>query len=115
MPMSLELIHIQQAFARQEIVAPFVQVFDQSALKFKQNLTITESLDVMFPEQKRQDKDLLKAKEALGELAKEFTEVELKEVITDVDFIVESWLDDFERELFKGKTMQELLHEKGGI
>ena len=78
MSMSLELAHIQQAFARQEIVIPFVQVFDQSALKFKQNLTITESLDVMFPEQKRQDKDVLKAKEALGELAKEFTELELK-------------------------------------
>ena len=115
MPMSLELLHIQQAFARQEIARPFIQVFDQSALKFKQNLTITESLDVMFPEQKKQDKDVLKARELLGELSKQFTEVELKEVITDVDFIVESWLDDFERELFKGKTMQELLHEKGGI
>ena len=113
--MSLELAHIKQQYTRQEVVIPFVQVFDQSALKFKQNLTITESLDVMFPEQKRQDKDVLKAKEALGELAKEFTELELKEVITDVDFMVESWLDDFERELFKGKTMQELLHEKGGI
>ena len=66
MPMSLELLHIQQAFARQEISRPFIQVFDQSALKFKQNLTITESLDVMFPEQKRQDKDVLKARETLG-------------------------------------------------
>jgi len=51
----------------------------------------------------------------LGELAKEFTELELKEIVTDVDFIVESWLDDFERDLFKGKTMKELLHEKGGL
>jgi len=113
--MSLEIAHLQPAYTRQEIVAPFVQVFDQSALKFKQNLTITESLDVMFPEQKRQDKDLFKAKEALGELAKQFSEVELKEIITDVDFIVESWLDYFERDLFKGKTMKELLHEKGGL
>lgn len=115
MPMSLEFAHIQQAYTRQEILAPFVQVFDQSALKFKQNLTISESLDVMFPEQKRQDKDVIKAKEALGELSKQFSEVELKEVITDIDFIVESWLDDFERDLFKGKTMKELLHEKGGL
>jgi len=113
--MSLELVHLQQAFSRHETVVPFIQVFDQSALKFKQNLTITESLDVMFPEQKRQDKDILKAKEALGELTKQFTEAQIKEIVTDIDFMVESWLDDFERDLFKGKTMKELLHEKGGL
>lgn len=115
MPMSLELLHIQQAFTRQEIARPFIQVFDQSALKLKQNLTLSESLDVMFPEQKHQDKDLVKAKECLGKLAEAFTELQLKEIITDTDFLVEHWLDDFERELFSGQTLKELLHEKGGL
>lgn len=113
--MSLELEQFRQVFTREEIVKPFVQIFDKSANNFKKNLSIIESLDVMFPEQKHQDKDLIKTKEVLGELSESFTDLQLKEIITDVDFLVENWLDEFEQEIFEGKTLKELLHEKGGL
>jgi len=113
--MSLELEQFQQVFTREEIVKPFAQVFDKSANNFKKNHSIIESLDVMFPEQKHQDKDLIKTKEVLGELSESFTDLQLKEIITDVDFLVENWLDEFEQEIFEGKTLKELLHEKGGL
>jgi hypothetical protein len=113
--MSLELGQFQQVFNREEVIKPFVQIFDKSANNFKKNCSITESLDIMFPEQKRQDKDLVNTKEVLGKLSELFTDLQLKEIITDIDILVENWLNQFEQGIFEGKTLQELLHEKGGL
>jgi len=77
--------------------------------------SLQESLDTLFPEQQREEKNLQKAKEILGPVAIEFTSEQLKETIVEVQFLVESWLDDFEREVFGGQTLKELLHEKGGL
>ena len=113
--MSLELEQFQQVFTRGEIIKPFVQMFDKSANNFKKNLSIIESLDIIFPEQKRQDKDLVNTKEVLGKLSESFSDLQLKELITDVDFLVGNWLDQFEQGIFEGKTLKELLYEKGGL
>jgi len=113
--MSLELEQLQQVFTREEVSKPFVQIFDKSANNFKKNLSIIESLDIIFPEQKRQNKDLVNTKEVLGELSESFSDLQLKEIITDVDFLVENWLDQFEKGIFEGKTLKELFHEKGGL
>lgn len=100
---------------RDQFLKPFYQEFNQSASKLKSQFSVSETLDLMFPEQKRQDRDLAKAKEALGELASEFTDAQIREIVTDIDYLVTSWLDDFERSIFDGQTLRELLHEKGGL
>ena len=72
-----------------------------------------ESLENLFPEQQYQEKSIQKAKEVLETLADEFTAEHLKDVVTEIQYLAESWLDDFERKIFDGKTLKELLHEKG--
>lgn len=76
--------------------------------------SIKESLDTLFPEQKYQEKRIQKAKELLGSLTNEFTEPRLSDAVIEIQCLAESWLDDFERQIFKGVTLHELLHEKGG-
>lgn len=76
--------------------------------------TLKQSLDSLFPEQQYADKTLQKAKEILGDVAKTFTEEQLRDVVCEVQFLATSWLDDFERGVFDGSTLNELLHEKGG-
>jgi hypothetical protein len=73
------------------------------------------TLDQMFPEQKREEKRIKKAKEALGILAHEISRVELKRVVAEVEYLTEIWLDELERSIFDGLTLRELLHEKGGL
>lgn len=58
------------------------------------------------------DKDVPRAKKILAQLASHFTDGEIKDIVTETRFLVESWLDDFEREAFDGKTLKELLYEK---
>ncbi|TSC90391.1 MAG: hypothetical protein G01um10145_63 [Microgenomates group bacterium Gr01-1014_5] len=112
----------QQLLIREErIVTPLVEVLDTvNPLTPPKNTvsispTLRQSLDELFPEQQYDEKDIQKAKETLGKIADEFTEIELKGVIAEVQFLAESWLDDFERTIFKGMTLKELLHEKGGV
>ncbi len=77
------------------------------------NESVSDSLDRLFPEQEREEKTIKHAKVILGTLASQYSPPEFKNMITEVQYLAESWLDDFEREIFNGKTLKELLHEKG--
>lgn len=94
-------------------VSPKVQ---PEVLKTEDNQkTIKKSLDQLFPEQQYNDKDIQKVKEILGLLSNEFSVPELRDIVAETQFLISSWLDDFERGIFDGKTLNELLHEKGGL
>lgn len=77
--------------------------------------TVKDSLDTLFPEQRYEEKNLQKAKDILGVVANELTADQLKGVITEIQYLVDSWLDDYERNVFDGLTLKELLHEKRTI
>ena len=114
----MQAIEQQLLIREEQIIRPLVEVLDTVTPIPKTpsepvSSTIRESLDELFPEQKYEEKDIQKAKEALGKVADEFTEIELKGVMAEVQLLAESWLDDFERKTFKGLTLKELLHEKG--
>jgi len=74
-----------------------------------------ETLEQMFPEQKREEKRIKRAKEALGILAYEIPEDELRQTVAEVEYLTEIWLDELERSIFDGLTLRELLHDKGGL
>lgn len=104
----------------EQIVKPAKEILEQvipgnSESLATENLpkTFTQSLDELFPEQQHEEKSIQQAKDILGVLAKEFTSDQLRDVVTEIQFLADSWLDDFERKTFKGLTLNELLHEKG--
>lgn len=59
-----------------------------------------------------EDNDIEKAREMLGDTAKSLTDEELKDQIVMVQYLLETWMDEFERKIFNGKTLNELL---GGL
>lgn len=77
--------------------------------------SVTKSLNEMFPEQGYQEKTIQKTKEVLGVLAKDLSEENLRDIASEIQFLADSWLDDFEMEIFNGLTLNELLHEKGNV
>lgn len=112
---------VEHQIREEEIIAPVVGVMEQiSVTDFRaktlqeKTASIAKTLDELFPEQERDNKDLKLAKQTLKDLAWELSPEELKIVISEVQFLCESWLDDFERSIFNGQTLRELLHEKGG-
>ncbi len=59
-----------------------------------------------------EDTDIEKAKTILGDIAKQMTDDQLKDTYVEIQYLVESWLDDYERSIFDGKTLRELLGEQ---
>lgn len=113
----------QRLIPEERIITPLVEVLNEATPKPVSEpptpgpvtKTLEQSLDELFPEQKHEQKDIQKAKETLGSLAAEFSPEQLKDTIVEIKYLCESWLDEFERQIFKGKTLAELLHEKGGL
>lgn len=110
----------QSLITEEQIVTPAQQIFDRITKETEpltvENMppSITQSLDQLFPEQQYDEKRIKKAKETLGPLAKELSAEELSESLSEMQFLVNSWIDEFERSIFEGKTLNELLNEKGG-
>lgn len=77
------------------------------SLKQDANLAL---LDQLFPEQKREDKTVKQTRAILGGLTEKFSMDELQEVISLFQYLTDTWLDTYEREVFDGKTLQELLN-----
>ena len=78
----------------------------------KPTQNLKNSLDDLFPEQQIEEKNIKKSKEILGTISDEFTTEQLRDIFTEVIFLVENSLDAFERSIFEGITLKELLHEK---
>lgn len=119
----MQSIEQQLLIPEERIITPLVEVLEtitpkpESSPKPTESITpaLRQSLDELFPEQKFEDKDIQKAKEILGSLATEFTTEQLRGSVIEIQLLAQSWLDDLERDIFKGLTLKEVLHEKGGL
>jgi len=109
-------------FSEDKLIVPLETVLQEVTPKLPQDQkqdkntnSLKKSLDNLFPEQQYGDKDIQRVKEILGAKAKNFTDAEIRDVVAETQYLISSWLDDFERGIFNGLTLNELLHEKGGI
>ena len=55
------------------------------------------------------------AKKILGKRAGGLNDRQVESVIAQFQCLADGWLDSFERGVFKGKTVNELLTGKGGL
>lgn len=121
MPTMESVIGRNQIITEQRILHPVTQVFEDVTAKaiVPKPLIITQStaktIQELFPEQEYEEKNIQRAKEVLGELSKQFSKTEMRDLVAQVEYLAESWLDEFERDIFSGKTLNELLHERGGL
>jgi len=53
--------------------------------------------------------DIEEARKVLGIVAKDFTDEEFKNECVKISYLTETWLDEYERSIFGGKTLRELL------
>lgn len=118
----MQTIEQQSLIPEERILTPLVEVLKEVTPKpisesppKETARALTKSLDELFPEQQYDERNVQKAKEILGPLADQFTTDELKDVVSEVQYLVASWLDDFERDIFGGLTLKEVLHEKGNL
>lgn len=49
------------------------------------------------------------ARKILGKTAENLSDEEIQDQLTKIQFLAESWLDDYERSIFDGKTLAEVI------
>lgn len=114
---------IQEVKVTEEKIAqPLVQILEEVTPKDVNQKSSSESniknfkqsLDDLFPEQQYDEKNIKKAKDILGNVGDELKDIQLRSAVAEIQYLAETWLDNFEQSIFNGSTLMELLHEKGG-
>lgn len=54
------------------------------------------------------------ARQTLGETGKKMSDMQILQTISLFQNLSESWLDGFEKSIFEGRTVRQLLTPKGG-
>jgi hypothetical protein len=72
--------------------------------------SLETTLNNIFPSQKEETK-LQKAKRILGDSIKGLPDHELEAYIAGFQYLLDCWLDEYERLIFNDKTLMELLKE----
>jgi hypothetical protein len=112
----------ERALPHEKIVTPLIHVFDEASpqssgisISTIPSKKLKQSLDDLFPEQQYNEKRTQEARKILGEKAKNLTDQQLNDISVEIECLVKIWIDQFEKKMFAGKTLNELLHDKGGL
>jgi len=80
----------------------------QNLASFNPQFSLENTINAIFPIQIEENK-IQRARNILGKKAAQTTDEELAISLTQFEFLVNCWLDEFERESFSGKTLEEML------
>ena len=72
--------------------------------------TFESSLSSLFGDNKEESK-VQKARAVLGETAINIPDDELAAYLTEFQCLLDGWLDVYEKQIFNGKTLQQLIRE----
>lgn len=68
-----------------------------------------EKVNTIFEGQDQQEKTIQEAREILGETAINLNDEQVFDLVNEVKYLVDSWLEEYERKVFDGKSLDELL------
>ena len=71
-----------------------------------------EQINELFIEKNVQEKSIQEAREILDISENEYSDRQVLDLVNEVQFLVESWLDEFERKTYDGKNLDELIGSK---
>jgi hypothetical protein len=95
---------------------PLFHTAFQHEISFPQVIKpISKALEAVVIKPEPENKEILEVRRMLGEAGADLSTQEIKDMLTEIQFLVTSWLDEYEQAIFKGQTLAEVLHEKGSL
>jgi len=89
-----------------EIKTPQQSIHPLTPQKTLDNLLLN-----IFPQNKDENK-IIQTRKLLGKTAESLTDEQIQCIVAEFQFLINSWFDEFERDVFSGKTLKEILNEK---
>ncbi len=78
------------------------------ALIVKQSKTFENVLNNIFPD-KQEETRIQKARLIMGDDVKHLSDEDLEVFLTEFQYLIDCWLDEYERRVFDNKTLRELI------
>ena len=72
--------------------------------------TIESVINSIFP-QKEEESRIARTRKNLGEVAKTLSDEQIECINTEFQFLIDTWLDEYEKEVFNGMNLKEVLNE----
>lgn len=69
---------------------------------------LEKTLTSIFPDN-QEDTKVSKARKILGEIADSLPDENIENLVTDFEYLADTWLDVFEKRVFAGKTLKEVM------
>ena len=82
--------------------------FDQNS--FNPQQSIETAINNIFPLASEENKTI-KLRKALGETAKSLLDEQIEVIGTEFQFLIDSWMDEYEQDVFNGYTLKEVLND----
>lgn len=83
------------------------EFFEQSVFD---TFRTSNTINSIFPGVQEENR-IAKARRVMGEDIKDLTDEEVEVYLTEFNFLLDSWFDEFETKIFEGKTLQQMLRE----
>ncbi len=70
---------------------------------------IYDQINNYFSEQDQQQKVVQEARDILGESASAITDVQVYDLVNEMQYLIDTWLEEYEQKIFDGKKLKDLL------
>ncbi len=71
---------------------------------------LESSLNSILPT-RPEETNVIRTRKMLGETAQELSDEQIECIVSEFQFLINSWLDEYEQDVFNGMTLKEILHE----
>lgn len=71
---------------------------------------IYEKINNIFSKQDSREKEILETRTLIEHYSSQFSDTDILTLNAEAQLLIEAWLDQFEKEIFDGMTLRELLH-----
>ena len=93
------------------IQKPDKQAIENCSYTPKHYKTVENALNSIFPKSIEETK-ATRTRRLLGQIAEDLSDEQLESLHTKFQYLIDSWLDLFEQQVFQGKTLKEVLGGK---
>ncbi len=107
----LPLYPVEKTIPQTAVKSPKMNASSQPIHPLATLKTLDNLLLNMFPQNKDENR-IIQTRKLLGKTAENLSDEQIHCIVAEFQFLFNSWLDEFEKEVFGGKTLKEVLNEK---
>lgn len=82
---------------------------NQLKLELLEQQDVYENLNQQLSEQEKEQRSVLEARDILGNTAENLTDEQILSLVSEIQYLIDTWVEEFERKVYEGKTLKELL------